>query len=46
MAAQMAFTVIPRSKLVDTTVGDISYDHDCIVLQTKNGSISVRIAID
>lgn len=46
MAALMAFYVVPRSKLVDTTVEDISYDHDLIVLQTKNGSISVRIAID
>jgi hypothetical protein len=27
-------------------VEDISYDHDLIVLQTKNGSISVRIAIE
>jgi hypothetical protein len=42
----MAFTVLPRSKLVNTTVEDISYDHDCIVLQTKKGSISVCIAIE
>lgn len=46
MAAQMAYSVIPRAKLVDTTVEDISYDHDLIVLQTKKGSISVRIAIE
>jgi hypothetical protein len=46
MAALMAFNVLPRSQLVDTTVEDISYDHDLIVLQTKNGSISVRIAIE
>lgn len=46
MAALMAFNVVPRSKLVDTTVEDISYDHDLIVLQTKKGSISVRIAIE
>lgn len=46
MAALMAFKVVPRSKLVNTTVEDISYDHDLIVLQTKNGSISVRIAVE
>ncbi|KAF2133898.1 cytochrome P450 monooxygenase-like protein [Dothidotthia symphoricarpi CBS 119687] len=46
MAALVAFRVIPRARLVDTTVEDISYDHDLIVLQTKKGSISVRIAID
>jgi tetrahydromethanopterin S-methyltransferase subunit F len=46
MAALMAFYVVPRSKLVDTTVEDISYDHDLIVVQTKKGSISVRIAIE
>lgn len=46
MAALMALNVVPRSKLVDTTVEDISYDHDLIVLQTKKGSISVKIAIE
>lgn len=46
MSALMALNIIPRSKLVDTTVDDISYDHDLIVLQTKKGSISVRIAIE
>ena len=46
MAALMAFNVVPRSKLVNTTIEDISYDHDLIVLQTKNGSISVRIDIE
>lgn len=46
MAALMAFRVIPRARLVDTTVDDISYDHDLVVVQTKKGSISVRIAID
>lgn len=45
MSALMALKVVPRAKLVDTTVEDISYDHDLIVLQTKNGSISVRVAI-
>jgi cytochrome P450 len=46
MGAFMALNVIPRSKLVDTTVEDISYDHDLIVLQTTKGSISVGIAIE
>jgi len=46
MGAHMAFSVLPRAKLVDTTVDDISYDHDLIVVQTKKGSISVRIAIE
>lgn len=45
MVALMAFHVIPRARLYDTTVEDISYDHDLIVVQTKKGSISVKIAI-
>jgi hypothetical protein len=46
MSALMAFQVIPRARLVDTTREDIAYHHDLIVLQTKNGSISVKIAIE
>lgn len=46
MSALIALRVIPRSRLVDDTVEDISYDHDMIVVQTKNGSISVRLQID
>jgi hypothetical protein len=46
MAALVALQIIPRARLVDTTVEDISYDHDLIVLQTKKGSISVKIQID
>lgn len=45
MTAAMALRVLPRAKLFETTVEDISYDHDLIVLQTKKGSISVRITI-
>lgn len=45
MAALMALRVIPRSRLHETTVEDISYDHDLIVVQTKKGSISVKIQI-
>jgi hypothetical protein len=46
MAALVALQIIPRARLVDTTIEDISYDHDLIVLQTKKGSISVKIQID
>lgn len=46
MAAQVAFRIIPRARLYETTIEDISYDHDCIVVQTKKGSISVRIKIE
>lgn len=45
MAALLAFRVIPRAQLHETTVEDITYDHDLIVVQTKKGSISVHIAI-
>ncbi|KAK1965151.1 benzoate 4-monooxygenase cytochrome P450 [Colletotrichum sublineola] len=45
MAALMAMRVIPRSRLFETTVEDITYDHDLIVVQTKKGSISVKIQI-
>ncbi|KAM0723251.1 hypothetical protein Q7P37_001452 [Cladosporium fusiforme] len=46
MAALVAMRVIPRARMVETTIDDISYDHDMIVVQTKKGSISVRIEID
>lgn len=45
MAALLAFRVIPRARLHETTIEDITYDHDLIVVQTKKGSISVRITI-
>lgn len=45
MAALMALRVIPRARLHDTTIDDLTYDHDLIVLQTKKGSISVKIAL-
>lgn len=45
MAALLAFRVIPRARLHETTIDDITYDHDLIVVQTKKGSIAVRIAI-
>lgn len=47
MAALMAFQVVPRATLHEH--GDpreqFKYDHDKIVLQTKNGSISCKISI-
>ena len=46
MTAQMVLRVIPRARLFETTIEDITYDHDLIVVQTKKGSISVRIKID
>ncbi|KAF5554664.1 trichodiene oxygenase [Fusarium mexicanum] len=45
MAALLALRVIPRARLYETIIDDITYDHDLIVVQTKKGSISVRIAI-
>lgn len=45
MTALMAFHVIPRANLVDTTRENFDYDHDMIVPQTKFGSISCKIAI-
>jgi hypothetical protein len=46
MTALLAMRVIPRATLCDTTIKDLTYDHDLIVLQTKKGTISVRIEID
>lgn len=45
MAALMAFRVIPKAELFETTIEDLTYDHDLIVLQTKKGHISTRIKI-
>jgi len=46
VCALMALKAIPRARLVDTTLEDVTYDHDLIVVQTKKGSVSVKIAID
>ncbi|KAK0617727.1 cytochrome P450 [Immersiella caudata] len=46
MTALMAMRVIPRAKLYDTTIEDLTYDHDLIVVQTKKGSISVKVKIE
>ncbi|KAK3321818.1 cytochrome P450 monooxygenase-like protein, partial [Apodospora peruviana] len=45
MAALMAMRIIPRASLFETTIDDLTYDHDLIVLQTKKGSISVKIKL-
>ncbi|KAE9374072.1 cytochrome P450 [Stipitochalara longipes BDJ] len=45
MAALMAFRVIPKAELFETTIEDLTYDHDLVVLQTKKGHISTRIKI-
>ncbi|KAK0384864.1 hypothetical protein NLU13_7342 [Sarocladium strictum] len=46
MATQMALRIIPRARLYETTIDDISYDHDAVVPQTAKGSLSVRIQIE
>jgi len=46
MSALIAMRIIPRARLFETTVEDLTYDHDLIVLQTKKGSVSVRIKLD
>ncbi|KAH7016178.1 cytochrome P450, partial [Microdochium trichocladiopsis] len=46
MAALMAFQVVPRARLHESDDPDhFKYDHDMIVLQTKQGSISCKISI-
>ncbi|KAF5636746.1 trichodiene oxygenase [Fusarium tjaetaba] len=45
MAALMAFLIIPKAELFETTIEDLTYDHDLVVLQTKKGHISTRIKI-
>ncbi|KAI2781612.1 cytochrome P450 [Daldinia loculata] len=45
MTAALAFRVLPRARLHETTIEDIKYDHDLIVLQTVKGSVAVRIVI-
>jgi hypothetical protein len=45
MAALMAFRIIPKAELFETTIEDLTYDHDLVVLQTKKGHISTRIKL-
>lgn len=45
MAALMAFRIIPKAELFETTIEDLTYDHDLVVLQTKKGHISTQIKI-
>lgn len=45
MATLIAFRVIPKAELFETTIEDLTYDHDLVVLQTKKGPITTRIKI-
>jgi hypothetical protein len=45
MSTLMDFRIIPRARLYEITVEDMSYDHELIVVQTEKGSISVRIEL-
>lgn len=45
MAAAMAFRVLPRAQLYETSIEDIRYEYDLVVPQTINGSIAARIII-
>jgi hypothetical protein len=45
LTAALALRVLPRARLVDTTIEDIEYDHDLIVPQPKNGSVKVKVEI-
>ncbi|KAK8123755.1 trichodiene oxygenase [Apiospora kogelbergensis] len=46
MAAELVLRVLPHSRLVDTTLEDVEYHHDCIVASPKSGFIAVRMVID
>lgn len=45
LTAALALRVLPRARLVDTTIEDIEYDHDLIVPQPKKGSVRVQVEI-
>ncbi|KAM7210401.1 Cytochrome P450 [Rhypophila decipiens] len=46
MSALIALRLIPRTTLYETTIEDLTYDHDMIVAQTKKGSVSVKVQIE
>lgn len=46
MSALLALRLIPRATLYETTLEDLTYDHDMIVAQTKKGSVAVRVKIE
>jgi len=46
MTALITMRVIPRATLYETTIEDLTYNHDLIFLQTKKGSISVNVKIE
>lgn len=45
MTVAMAYRVLPKARLYETTIEDIKYDHDAVVPHTKKGSIAVRIVL-
>lgn len=45
LTAAMALRVLPRTRLHETTVEDLEYDHDLIVPQSKKGSVRVGVII-
>lgn len=45
MTALLAFRVLPRARLHETTIENMRYDHDLVVCQSKKGAIAVNIAI-
>lgn len=45
MLATMVLHVLDRARLFETTVEDLRYDHDMVIVQTKKGSIFARIKI-
>ncbi|KAL1851098.1 hypothetical protein Daus18300_012645 [Diaporthe australafricana] len=45
LTAALALRVLPSTRLRDTTIEDIEYDHDLIVPQPKRGSVRVQVEI-
>ncbi|KAL8404305.1 hypothetical protein RB594_009241 [Gaeumannomyces avenae] len=45
MTALFSLRVAPRARLVDTTVENVTFDHELIVAKTKTGPARVKIAI-
>ncbi|KAL8379092.1 hypothetical protein RB599_008759 [Gaeumannomyces hyphopodioides] len=45
MTALFSLRVAPRARLVDTTVENVTFDHELIVAKTKTGPPRVKIAI-
>lgn len=45
MTAALALRVLPRARLFETTIEDIKYHHDLVIIQTIKGSVATRIEI-